>query len=509
MFGVLTAETLLSPRLLGACMKRLILLVGLLFIIASCDVAPPLTYCGDGIVQSPNDDGIFEVCDWGVRNADTCDPEPGGVCETCTTACDLVTFSHEAPAPLTITAPERYEVQEGQGGIFPIEVSRDASVHAWVEETSYFYGTYGLASGLGPQTVYPAGPVELDISLEVDYPLTEYVLDFEEALDREGLFIQFEVYDAWFRLFEKGGSLIIMSEDDPVFIAGRGESRLVGLPSATDELTLIDVEETIIRDDGPMNAFLEITLPDGSTIMRSVAADREYALGFGVRLAVEEVAATYALITLHAEGYEQSFDLPLHETVEAEVLGMSFSFELLEIQPDRDAERTAYVTLNDGPPITMREDSFVRVGPHLFFVDAIITSFGTHEDPAIDLMYTQLVRRLAPEGFEQLSFGTLEWAPMEFMELYLEGEDTLESIRIREDHTLVFGNENALDDAFLRFLITEQWGEYRLFDPGVSAGMNPDGRVTVSGARAGEYTIVIEARDGDETAQARVAFIVE
>jgi hypothetical protein len=62
----------------------------------STDYPPPeQTYCGDGIVQSPNQrEGIEEQCDEGTDvNTDVpCVPVPGGTCYICSTNCQNLSF---------------------------------------------------------------------------------------------------------------------------------------------------------------------------------------------------------------------------------------------------------------------------------------------------------------------------------------------------------------------------------------------------------------------------------
>jgi hypothetical protein len=499
-------------------MKSLVLVVALVLILASCDffVPPPsdpeAAFCGDGIVQSPNDDGIFEECDWGDENADTCDPA-GDACETCTTECELVAFTDTAPEALSITAPETFTVEEGEGGFFEIELSREAQVHAWVEETSLFYGTEGSASGLAPQTIYPEGPVELTTRLDVDYPITEYSFAFDPAVRIDGIDVQFDLYDLPMRLFEYEGSLVFMNERRLVTIRGVDDPVPFGLLSAPGELTLVSVEETIVRDGGPVSAMLAITLPDGSKMMRSVRLDQQYSLVEGVTLMVDDLDEERVTFTVSALGYDESFVVTYEPAVQADVLGLTFRFELLGIIVDRDVERTATVSFDGGPAQELVEGSFAIIGIHPVFVDSITSSFGGTDDPAVSLTQTGIIRRVSGPNLEYLGFAPLEWTPFAFIEASVETQGaSLVRVSMREDHTPTSGsdgNDNALDDAFLSFSVVEQWGEYRLFDSGVSASVMPDGRVTVSGARAGEYTIVIEARDGDETAQALVSFVVE
>lgn len=45
------------------------------------------TFCGDGIVQSPNDDAVMEACDDGSRNGEPCNAPYGGSCSYCTSEC--------------------------------------------------------------------------------------------------------------------------------------------------------------------------------------------------------------------------------------------------------------------------------------------------------------------------------------------------------------------------------------------------------------------------------------
>ena len=63
--------------------------------LGACVEPPQATYCGDGIVQQPNDDGIFEECDDGDRNDVPCTPQPGESCEYCTASCRIETVHYE------------------------------------------------------------------------------------------------------------------------------------------------------------------------------------------------------------------------------------------------------------------------------------------------------------------------------------------------------------------------------------------------------------------------------
>lgn len=49
------------------------------------------TYCGDGIVQTPNDSGVNEGCDEGAANGQVCTPAYGGSCQYCSNSCTWVT----------------------------------------------------------------------------------------------------------------------------------------------------------------------------------------------------------------------------------------------------------------------------------------------------------------------------------------------------------------------------------------------------------------------------------
>lgn len=67
------------------------------------DTVPPdpTTYCGDGVRQQPNADGQNEQCDFGSENTDTaCDPDTGASCSICTTSCQLETFTDNGPEPV-------------------------------------------------------------------------------------------------------------------------------------------------------------------------------------------------------------------------------------------------------------------------------------------------------------------------------------------------------------------------------------------------------------------------
>jgi len=55
---------------------------------ASCHVQ---TYCGDGTIQTPNDDGFTEECDTGSQNGVACNPFYGDSCQYCSATCELTT----------------------------------------------------------------------------------------------------------------------------------------------------------------------------------------------------------------------------------------------------------------------------------------------------------------------------------------------------------------------------------------------------------------------------------
>jgi hypothetical protein len=54
-------------------------------------VLGPLTYCGDGVKQSPNSEGIYEACDSGSDNGKVCVPGYGKTCNYCDSECSLKT----------------------------------------------------------------------------------------------------------------------------------------------------------------------------------------------------------------------------------------------------------------------------------------------------------------------------------------------------------------------------------------------------------------------------------
>ena len=57
-------------------------------------------FCGDGTIQTPNDDGISEECDTGTQNGVVCTPPPGGSCTYCDSTCHNVTVQSQ---PITWT----------------------------------------------------------------------------------------------------------------------------------------------------------------------------------------------------------------------------------------------------------------------------------------------------------------------------------------------------------------------------------------------------------------------
>lgn len=66
----------------------------------SQSVPPTHTYCGDGLVQVPDSQGINETCDRGSANTNTaCTPDSGGSCSICTTGCQLKTYTSPGPKP--------------------------------------------------------------------------------------------------------------------------------------------------------------------------------------------------------------------------------------------------------------------------------------------------------------------------------------------------------------------------------------------------------------------------
>ena len=79
---------------------RIILALIVLFFIAACQPAEtipepepdapepePASFCGDGQVQAPNDEGLIEECDRGDRNGEECTAPYGGSCTYCTETC--------------------------------------------------------------------------------------------------------------------------------------------------------------------------------------------------------------------------------------------------------------------------------------------------------------------------------------------------------------------------------------------------------------------------------------
>lgn len=68
------------------------------------------TYCGDGVVQEPNDDGSYESCDEGAGNGNLCSAGDTG-CTYCSTTCELVQVDPSDGVysdPITITSGGTY-----------------------------------------------------------------------------------------------------------------------------------------------------------------------------------------------------------------------------------------------------------------------------------------------------------------------------------------------------------------------------------------------------------------
>lgn len=63
------------------------------------------TYCGDGTIQDPNDNGVSEECDAGSNNGNACSPSYDSTCNWCDTNCNVRTESGGTCGDGTIQDP--------------------------------------------------------------------------------------------------------------------------------------------------------------------------------------------------------------------------------------------------------------------------------------------------------------------------------------------------------------------------------------------------------------------
>jgi hypothetical protein len=84
----------------------------------------PCNSCGDGVILSPNDDGVNEQCDNGANNGVTCTPDCESSCTYCSANCALVTVNGDTcrPDPSVPEPPDPSVPEPGEpptGGIPP------------------------------------------------------------------------------------------------------------------------------------------------------------------------------------------------------------------------------------------------------------------------------------------------------------------------------------------------------------------------------------------------------
>jgi hypothetical protein len=476
-------------------MKSLVFMIGLVFLLASCDlfVPPPIeSYCGDEIVQTPNDYGVFEACDWGMRNSDTCDPETGGACETCTTNCQLVGFADEA---LLISAPEQVILPTMGSSAFasvPITVSRDAQWRTWVEETVLFIGDDALQ--MSPFDTTAAGTMtRVTPRLVLDGSVSYYSFAFDPAAPLAGFDPQLELFTTVYEVHEHDGSLVFARpaswysvSDEPVWVHDTFVS-------------LVLVDEVVLSDDGPTAAVLRFSY-DGEAFYRQIAFDHSYDVIPGISIEIDVIDDEVVSIVVSGLVDDTTVLLGIGETVEIDFGLDTFELTLEGVLVDRETRVVANLETDDGV-FTVGEHDLFSIAGRTYIVDTLGPSSG---DPAfIRFMEADHIVRVS-DGFEQ--WGSDGWMSVAGVDARIErdGKGIVEIV-FEQDHSMS-GHEDA---ALSLFAITDHWDDPMVsLKDAYSYAAIEAGDLWFSGREPGTYTIVIEARDGDETARETVELVV-